>query len=104
MTGQINQGFPRFFPALEQILSWYRKSTLHCVLRMQPSTTLTSKFLASAQPSHRDQNFVIMLLSKPKTQAKCSAPVVHTSQHSTFFTAQPLTLFPAYLHQKAKFT
>jgi hypothetical protein len=36
-TGQLNQRFPWFSLVPEQMLSWYPNSTLHCMLRMQPS-------------------------------------------------------------------
>jgi hypothetical protein len=29
-TGQLDQGFPWFSLVLEQMLSWYPNSTLHC--------------------------------------------------------------------------
>jgi hypothetical protein len=34
-TGQIDQGFPWFSLAPEQMLSWYPNSTLHCILPIQ---------------------------------------------------------------------
>jgi hypothetical protein len=37
VTGQLNQGFPWFSLVLEQMLSWYSNSMLHCMLPMQPS-------------------------------------------------------------------
>jgi hypothetical protein len=34
---QLDQGFPWSSSVLEQMLSWYQNSTLHCLLHMQPS-------------------------------------------------------------------
>jgi hypothetical protein len=36
-TGQIDQGFPWFYLAPKQMLSWYPNFTLHCMFDMQPS-------------------------------------------------------------------
>jgi hypothetical protein len=34
-TGQLSQGFPWFSSVLEQMLSWYPNSTLHCIRNTQ---------------------------------------------------------------------
>jgi hypothetical protein len=39
-TSQLDQGFPWFFLAPEQMLSWHQNSTLHCMLPMQSSSQL----------------------------------------------------------------
>jgi hypothetical protein len=36
-TSQLDQGFPWISLVLEQMLSWYPNSTLHCMLSTQPS-------------------------------------------------------------------
>ena len=45
-AGKLDQGIPRFPSVLEQMLSRYPKSTLHCMLIMQPRPKLTSKFFS----------------------------------------------------------
>jgi hypothetical protein len=37
VTGQPDEGFPWFSLAPEQMLRWYRNSTLHYILHVQPS-------------------------------------------------------------------
>jgi hypothetical protein len=47
-TRHFNEGFPWFSSVLQQMLSWYPNSTLHCMLHMQPSQMVTSKFRPNA--------------------------------------------------------
>jgi hypothetical protein len=51
------------------------------------------KIFASAQPSRRNQNVVIMLLSKPKTQPKCSASFLCCTLPTVHFPARYLLHF-----------
>jgi hypothetical protein len=69
-----DQGFPWFSSVLQQMLSWYRNSTLHCMFLMQPSATLISNFFAKPKPSKSDQNFLARRNTalRTPTQSKCS--------------------------------
>jgi hypothetical protein len=43
-TGQLDERFPRFSSVLEQILSWYPNSTLHCFASHAVLTMVASKY------------------------------------------------------------
>lgn len=68
--GQFDQ-YCQWFPSvLKQILSWYTKFTLHCMVLMQPSPELSSKIPPKC--STGDKSFIIISLSKYKIQPKYS--------------------------------
>jgi hypothetical protein len=58
-TGQLDQGIPWFSLVLEQMLSSYPNSTLHCMLHMQPSQW-QQKFHLTVALHMLDQNITIM--------------------------------------------
>lgn len=77
--------FPWFFSVQEQMLSWHPKSTLHCLLLMQPCPILNSKFQSKCSPRN-----VIKISShcgpplptqnsaqKPTSFLCCTLPTVH---------------------------
>ena len=83
---------------LELMLNCSSKSTLYCVLLMQPSQKLTFRIFAKTQPSELDQHVVVLLLSMYKIQLKFSAslpccilPAVHL-QSPTFYLGARLHL------------
>jgi hypothetical protein len=49
-TGQLDQGFPWFSLASEQLLRWYPNSMLHCMLHKQPPYGSINNF-ASMYPT-----------------------------------------------------
>ena len=67
----IRQSLPWFYLVLEQMLSWYPKSTLHCMLLMQPSSKSLQNF-PQTKPPQRDNNFFNAAL-----QTLSSFPLLH---------------------------
>ena len=81
-TGQLDEGIPWFSSALQQKLSRYPKSTLHCMLPMQSCPGLNSIFSTKRRPPspQRDQKCVMTLPNKHKKTAQMSNffPLPHT--------------------------
>ena len=88
-TGQLYQGFPWFSCVPQQMLTRYQNSTLHCMLPTRPSPKSTKTFVEKPPPQST-QIFVILLLSKHKTEPKHSSSslccILRTdcSHHTTF--------------------
>ena len=82
-TDHREPGFLWFSSAVEQMMSSYLKSTLNCTLLMQPS--------------QRDPNFVIMLLSKHKFQPKLSTRSPSCRLHTVHFPSPDLHYQTLYL-------
>ena len=106
--------FPWFFSFLDQMLSWYPKLTLHCILLVQPFPTSTSNLSSKKQSSKSDQNsWRCCLQSQPKCWTFflcCTLPTIHFNytsitlqlhfNYTSVFISRLFNLFPAYLFQK----
>ena len=106
ISNSSSKDFRGFFSVLEQMLSWYTKSTLQLMPLTQPSQKLTSKFWPKLDLTNTIK--ISVYCYPPNTKLSPDAQLLssdaysqHTnSHHRTFFTSRRSTLLAVCLYQK----
>lgn len=90
-------GFTWLPLVLEQLFSWYTKSTLHCMLLVQPSNINVESF-ATTQSSQRDQHSPRDILFQTKFSP--NAQPLSSVEYFQQSTSQRVTFSLSYPYQK----